>query len=148
MSITYELAQNFKKKYPKTVAWSLKSHSKIIDMHLSDNEEILYLFLGQKNQHPLDFVNTYIIAITNKRIMLATKRLVFGYFLISITPDMYNDITIKKGLIWGNIIIDTVKEKVYLSDIDPKALPEIENRITDIMRETKKVCNSQEHKCE
>ena len=148
MSITYELAQNFKKKYPKTVAWRSKSHSKIIDMHLSDNEEILYLFLGQKNQHPLDFVNTYIIAITNKRIMLATKRLVFGYFLISITPDMYNDITIKKGLIWGNIIIDTVKEKVYLSDIDPKALPEIENRITDIMRETKKVCNSQEHKCE
>jgi hypothetical protein len=148
MSITYELAQNFKKKYPKTVAWRLKSHSKIIDMHLSDNEEILYLFLGQKNQHPLDFVNTYIIAITNKRIMLATKRLVFGYFLISITPDMYNDITIKKGLIWGNIIIDTVKEKVYLSDIDPKALPEIENRITDIMRETKKVCNNQEHKCE
>ena len=148
MSITYELAKNFKKKYPKTVAWRLKSHSKIIDMHLSDNEEILYLFLGQKNQHPLDFVNTYIIAITNKRIMLATKRLVFGYFLISITPDMYNDITIKKGLIWGNIIIDTVKEKVYLSDIDPKALPEIENRITDIMRETKNVCNSQEHKCE
>ena len=148
MSITYELAQNFKKKYPKTVAWRLKSHSKIIDMHLSDNEEILYLFLGQKNQHPLDFVNTYIIAITNKRIMLATKRLVFGYFLISITPDMNNDITIKKGLIWGNIIIDTVKEKVYLSDIDPKALPEIENRITDIMRETKKVCNNQEHKCE
>lgn len=148
MSITYELAKNFKKKYPKTVAWRLKSHSKIIDMHLSDNEEILYLFLGQKNQHPLDFVNTYIIAITNKRIMLATKRLVFGYFLISITPDMYNDITIKKGLIWGNIIIDTVKEKVYLSDIDPKALPEIENRITDIMRETKKVCNNQEHKCE
>ena len=148
MSITYELAKNFKKKYPKTVAWRLKSHSKIIDMHLSDNEEILYLFLGQKNQHPLDFVNTYIIAITNKRIMLATKRLIFGYFLISITPDMYNDITIKKGLIWGNIIIDTVKEKVYLSDIDPKALPEIENRITDIMRETKKVCNNQEHKCE
>ena len=148
MSITYELAKNFKKKYPKTVAWRLKSHSKIIDMHLSDNEEILYLFLGQKNQHPLDFVNTYIIAITNKRIMLATKRLVFGYFLISITPDMYNDITIKKGLIWGNIIIDTVKEKVYLSDIVPKALPEIENKITDIMRETKKVCNNQEHKCE
>ena len=40
MSITYELARNFKKKYPKTVAWRLKSHSKIIDMHLSDNEEI------------------------------------------------------------------------------------------------------------
>lgn len=147
MSETYKLAKAFKKKYPITIAWRLKEHSKIIDMHLSENEEILYLFLGQKNLHPLDFVNTYIIAITNKRIMLATKRLMFGYFFISITPDMYNDITVKKGLFWGNVIIDTVKEKVYLSDIDPKALPEIENNITDIMRETKRVCNIDEHKC-
>ena len=147
MSETYKLAKAFKKKYPMTIAWRLKEHSKIIDMHLSENEEILYLFLGQKNLHPLDFVNTYIIAITNKRIMRATKRLMFGYFFISITPDMYNDITVKKGLFWGNVIIDTVKEKVYLSDIDPKALPEIENNITDIMRETKRVCNIDEHKC-
>ena len=147
MSETYKLAKAFKKKYPMTIAWRLKEHSKIIDMHLSENEEILYLFLGQKNLHPLDFVNTYIIAIKNKRIMLATKRLMFGYFFISITPDMYNDITVKKGLFWGNVIIDTVKEKVYLSDIDPKALPEIENNITDIMRETKRVCNIDEHKC-
>ncbi len=147
MSETYKLAKAFKKKYPMTIAWRLKEHSKIIDMHLSENEEVLYLFLGQKNLHPLDFVNTYMIAITNKRIMLATKRLMFGYFFISITPDMYNDITVKKGLFWGNVIIDTVKEKVYLSDIDPKALPEIENNITDIMRETKKVCNLDEHKC-
>ena len=147
MSETYKLAKAFKKKYPMTIAWRLKEHSKIIDMHLSENEEVLYLFLGQKNLHPLDFVNTYMIAITNKRIMLATKRLMFGYFFISITPDMYNDITVKKGLFWGNVIIDTVKEKVYLSDIDPKALPEIENNITDIMRETKRVCNIDEHKC-
>ena len=69
--------------------------------------------------------------------MIATKRLVFGYFFVSITPDLYNDITIKKGLIWGSVIIDTVKEKVFLSNIDPKALPEIENNITDIMRKTK-----------
>ena len=147
MSETYKLAKAFKKKYPMTIAWRLKEHSEIIDMHLSENEEVLYLFLGQKNLHPLDFVNTYMIAITNKRIMLATKRLMFGYFFISIIPDMYNDITVKKGLFWGNVIIDTVKEKVYLSDIDPKALPEIENNITDIMRETKKVCNLDEHKC-
>ena len=137
MSDTYKLAKSFKKKYPLTIAWRLKEHSKIIDMHLSENEEILYLFLGQKNLHPLDFVNTNIIAITNKRIMIATKRLVFGYFFVSITPDLYNDITIKKGLIWGSVIIDTVKEKVFLSNIDSKALPEIEYNITQIMRKTK-----------
>ncbi len=141
MSSTYKMAKEFKKKYPLTVAWRIKEHCKIIDMHLSKNEEILYLFLGQKNMHPFDFVNTNVVAITNKRIMVATKRLVFGYFFISITPDMYNDITIKKSLIWGSVIIDTVKENVYLSDIDPKALPEIENNVTDIMRETKKICN-------
>lgn len=137
MSTTYKLAKEFKKKYPLTVAWRLKSHSKIIDKHLGNDEEILYLFLGQKNTHPFDFLNTYIITITNKRIMFATKRLVFGYFFISITPDMYNDITIRKGLLWGNIIIDTIKEKCYFSDIDPRALPEIENNITDLMKKLK-----------
>ena len=44
--------------------------------------------------------------------MVATKRLVFGYFLRVITPDMFNDLTIKQGILWGKVIIDTIKEEV------------------------------------
>ena len=42
------------------------------------------------------------------------------------------------GLIWGDVIIDTVKEKVHLSNIDPKGLIEIETVITEFMMKEKK----------
>ena len=48
MSKTYELAKLFKRKYPLTVAWRIRSHSKVIDKHLNPGEEVLYVFMGQK----------------------------------------------------------------------------------------------------
>ena len=74
----------------------------------------------------------------NKRIILATKRVLFGYFFKSITPDMYNDLTVRRGLIWGNIIIDTIKEVITISNIDVRALDEIETNITEIVIKQKK----------
>lgn len=138
MSNCYKLVKEFKRKYPLTVAWRLKQHCKIIDKHLNSDEEILYAFVAQKNESSFDFVNTNVIALTNKRIMVATKRVLFGYFFTAITPDMFNDVDVKKGILWGRIIIDTIKEEVELSDIDPRALPEIETNITERMMSEKK----------
>ena len=139
MSKTYELAKAFKRKYPKTIAWRLKSHSKVIDRHLNKDEEVLYVFMGQKNNSSIDFVNTNLVVLTNKRVMIATKRLLFGYFFTVITPDLFNDLSISQGLIWGRVNIDTVEEEVLLSNIDPKALPEIETNVSNFMiKENKK----------
>lgn len=138
MTNSYILIKDFMKKFPMTIAWRVKQHSKIIDRHLNPNEEILYIFAGQKNDGALDMLNSYIVAFTNKRIMLATKRVVFGYFFKSITPDMYNDLTIHRGLIWGSITLDTVKEVITITNIDVKALSEIETNITEIMLKQKK----------
>ena len=52
--------------------------------------------------------------------------MLIGYFLNSITPDMYNDLEISSGLIWGKVYIDTVKETMVLSNIDKAALDHIE----------------------
>lgn len=138
MSDAYRLAKAFKKKYKKTIAWRIKSHCKIIDMHLNSDEKVKYVFLGQKNNGSFDFVNTNVIVLTNKRLMIATKRLMFGYFFTSITPDLFNDLTIKRSLIWGRVVIDTVKEEVLLSNIDPRALPEIETNIVENMMKHKR----------
>ena len=138
MRDSYTLVHEFMKKYPLTIAWRLKQHAKIIDKHLNPDEKILYIFAGQKNDHSLDLMNTNIIAFTNKRIMVATKRVFFGYFFKSITPDMYNDLTVHKGLIFGSIILDTIKEVITITNIDPKALDEIESNITEIMLQQKK----------
>ena len=141
MKSSYTLIKEFMSKYPLTVAWRVGKHSKIIDKHLNPGEEILYVFAGQKNDRAIDIFNTYMIAFTNKRIMVATKRVVFGYFFKSITPDMYNDLTVGKGLIWGRIILDTVKELITITNIDAKALDEIETNISEIMMRHKKEYN-------
>ena len=44
MSKTYKLAREFKRKYPSTIAWRIGSHCKVIDKHLNEGEEILYIF--------------------------------------------------------------------------------------------------------
>ena len=75
---------------------------------------------------------------SNKRIIVATKRVLFGYFFKSITPDMYNDLTIHRGLIWGRIILDTIKEVITITNIDVAALDEIETNITDVVLKQKK----------
>ena len=49
MSKCYEMVRRFKSKYPSTIAFRLKQHCKIIDMHLNPEEEIIYAFAAQKN---------------------------------------------------------------------------------------------------
>ena len=80
---SYVLVHKFLKRYPFTIAWRVKQHCRIIDKHLNPGEKILYAFVGQKNDNPLDIVNTNVVALTNKRIMVGTKRVVFGYFFKS-----------------------------------------------------------------
>ena len=133
----YEELKKFKKKYPMTISWRLKKHAKIIEKHLNPEEKVLYAFAAQKNDNPLDIITTYAVVITNKRILLASKRVLFGYFLISITPDLFNDLSVKMGIIWGKVIIDTVKEVVTLSNIQREALDEIETAVTEYMMEEK-----------
>ena len=138
MSSCYGKVSTFMRKYPFTVAWRIRRHCEIIDKHLNPGEQILYAFVGQKNDRSLDIFNTYVVALTNKRIMVGTKRVLFGYFFKAITPDMFNDLTIHKGLIFGRVVIDTIKEVILITNIDPKALAEIETNITEIMLKQKK----------
>ena len=138
MGKCYEMVQEFKKKYPLTISFRLKKHCEIIEKHLNPGEEIIYASPAQKNASVFEIFYTNVVVLTNKRIMVATKRVFFGYFFITITPDMFNDLTVKKGMIFGSILIDTIKEKVVLSNIDPKALSEIETVITDYMMKEKR----------
>ena len=133
----YKNAKRFKKKFPLTVAWRLKANSSIIEKHLNPDEEVKYVFVGQKNNKFYDFFTTGVIALTNKRILVGRKRVVFGYALDSVMPYMYNDLNIRAGLIWGKVIIDTVKEKIVFSNIDKSSLSEIETNISETMIELK-----------
>lgn len=138
MGIVYKKALRFKKEHPSTIGWRLKQNSSIVEKHLNPGEKVLYVFVAQKNDNPLDILGTAVIALTDKRILIGRKRVVFGYFLDSVTPDLFNDLKVKGGLIWGKVYIDTVKEFITLSNIGVEALPEIETEISSYMMEMKR----------
>ena len=137
MSVYSEVLK-FKKKYPGTLAFRLKRHSEILDKHINPDERILYVFTGQKNMSSIALPNTFVIALTNKRLLFARKRILFGYFFYAVTPDMFNDLKVSSGIIWGKIIIDTIKELAYISNVSKEALNEIETEITEYMMEEKR----------
>lgn len=138
MDSVYEQIKSFKKQYKSTVAWRIKQHSKVIEKHLNPGETVMFAFAAQGDKSSLEIFNTYAVVLTNKRILLAQKRVVFGYTFLAITPDMFNDLTVYSGLIWGKIYIDTVKETVILSNISKSALDDIETPITEYMMNEKK----------
>ena len=138
MNDVYQKAIAFKKRYPMSIGWRIKAHAKVVEEHLNPGEEVLYVFVAQKNDNPLDIITTYVVAITNKRLILGQKRLIFGYFFTSITPDLFNDLKVKMGFIWGRVYIDTMKELVKFSNIQRDALKEIETNVTEYMMEEKK----------
>ena len=138
MGAVYDHAYIFKRKYPKTVTWCLKKHCAVIEKHLNLGENVEYVFVGQINDLWYDLFSSSVIAITNKRILIGQKRVLFGYKLNSITPDLFNDMQVYQGLMWGKITIDTVKERVTITNLDKKCLDEIETEVSEKMMELKK----------
>lgn len=135
----YEKVLEFKERHPMTIGWRLQKNSSVVERHLNPDEEVLYAFIAQKNDNPFNIIGSAVVALTNKRILIGRKRVVIGYFLNSITPDMFNDLKVSSGIIWGKVYIDTVKEFVTLSNVSKDALTEIETEITQyMMREKQK----------
>lgn len=137
-SMVYKKASDFKRKYPLTIGWRLRQHCNVIEKFLNPGEEVKYAFCGQKSWSSLDFFSTYVVVMTNKRILLATKRVLWGYLYNVITPDMFNDLKVKAGMIWSKVVLDTVKEVVVLSNIQRSAGYEIQQSITQYIMEEKK----------
>lgn len=138
MGNTYNKLMEFEKKYPGGLSWRLKKHSRVIDEYINPGEELLFAFAAQKNENFYEIFNTCVFCLTNKRILIGRKRLFWGNFLYSITPDLYNDTTVYKGLVWGKLIIDTVKEKIVITNISKKGLDEIETIISEFMMSEKR----------
>lgn len=140
----YTKVKTFKKKYPLTVAWRLKQNCEVIEKHLNPGEEVKYAFAGQKSSKFYDFFSTCVVAITNKRILIGRKRVVFGYALDSVMPYMFNDLNVRTRIIWGKVTIDTVNESITVSNIDKAAMPEIETSVSKAMIELKRMFPNKE----
>lgn len=138
MNEVYEKLKSFKIKYPSTVAWRIKKHAKVVEDYLNPGEKVKYAFCGQKNEKWYDIFTTCAVVLTNKRLLIGQKRVVWGSFYTQITPDMYNDMQIYNGLLYGKITIDTIKEVLVISNLAKASLDEIETNISEFMMKEKK----------
>jgi len=145
MGKVYEKILDFNRKYSGGIVWRIKRHAKVVEEYLNPEEEVIYAFCAQKNEKFSEIFNTFAIVVTNKRILLGHKSLFWGSFLYSVTPDLYNDLQVYKGLIWGKITIDTVKEKIILTNLPKSSLDDIETIISEFMMEAKKKYNEKEN---
>lgn len=133
MSSVYELAKRFKNRYFGTIAFRLKAHASVIENHLNEGEKVLYVFCGQKGFSNKEIFSTCVVAFTNERILIATKRVLWGYFLTTVTPELFNDLKVQSGIIFGRVIIDTAKELVTVSNLGKGSLREVETAISTYM---------------
>lgn len=137
----FSLAKRFRKKYFGTIAFRLNAHSKIIEDHINPDEKLLYVFCGQKGYSNKEIFSSCVVALTDKRIIIATKRVLWGYFLTTITPDLFNDLKVQSSLLFGRVIIDTAKEVVAISNLSKKSLYEVETAISTYMIKEKERLN-------
>lgn len=144
MGRVYELAKAFDRRYPGGVSWRMKKHCDVVESYLNPGEEPLYAFCAQKNDKFYDLFSTCAFCLTNKRILIARKRMLWGSFLYSVTPDMYNDSEIYRGLMWGKLTIDTIKEVIIITNLPKSGLDEIETTISDFMIKEKQKFNNRD----
>ena len=112
MGAVYDKMLEYRKKHPGGIVWRMKRHAEVVESYINHDEEVLYAFPAQKNESFAEIFCTFSVVLTNKRILLGHKRLTWGSFYYTITPDLYNDMQIYEGLIWCKVKIDTVKELV------------------------------------
>ena len=137
MSIA-EKAWEFKKKFSGTICWRIDKHADVVESYINPDEKVLYVFCGQKNASWRDWFTSCVIVLTDKRLLIGQKRIVWGSYLTQITPDLYNDMKIYRGLFFGRVIIDTIKEELVITNLSKYSLDEIETAISSFMMEAKK----------
>ena len=129
----------FKKRYPNTIMWRIKKHCAVVQKHLNPGEKVLYAFAAQMNDTATNIFDTAVLCVTSDRLLIGQDQILYGYTLNSVTPEMYNDLQVFSGILWGKITIDTVKEVVTFSNFNKRALTEVESIISMYMKEAKKL---------
>lgn len=89
--------------------WGIK-HFKIIENALSKGETVLLPFIGLHNYvSATKHDNNFAFAVTNRRILIAQAK-IMGQTFQTISLDNVNDITLNKGMVFGILTVDTIKE--------------------------------------
>jgi hypothetical protein len=107
MGIVYEKILRFKNKYPSTFALRLKKHAEVAEKSLMKGEKVYEAYCACNENF-----RSYAIVITDKRIILAHKNLMFGYHVESISKDKIYKIDNEQGFKWSEISLNSLTETI------------------------------------
>ena len=97
----YNLVCRFKRKYPMTISFFMKRHSIVANIIIDKDEQVIYAFCGQKNDTNGMIFDTCVVVVTNRRLIIGQKRLLWGYQITTITPELFNDLKISAEIFLG-----------------------------------------------
>ncbi|KQL52679.1 hypothetical protein AN964_03500 [Heyndrickxia shackletonii] len=117
--------------------WGVK-HFSVIESKLMKDEKVLMTFIGLHNYvSTTKHDNNYAYAITNKRILFAQKTIT-GEKFKAVNFDHLNDISFKKGMVFGVLTIDTLNE-IFNVALDKYSAEAINNNIHQVLDEVRNV---------
>ena len=58
-----EKIREFEHRYPGGLCWRIRSHAKVVENYLDDDEEILIAFGAQKNESFFEIFNSFVFAL-------------------------------------------------------------------------------------
>ena len=111
--------------------WGEK-HFGVIERNLLPDEEVLMAFIGIHNyQSMTKHDGNYAYAITDKRVLMAQKKLI-GENLTIVLLENLNDVSISTGVLAGTITFDTLKETFNVM-VDKKQTNNIMTKIHEVV---------------
>ena len=120
-----------------TKSWGVK-HFQLIADNLKNEEKVLIAFIGLHNYiSATKHDNNFAYVLTNKRFMMAQKKLV-GEAFQTVSLDNINDITFESGIAFGIVTVDTIKEKFNIA-LDKYSAKNISNRLHEELDNLKRI---------
>lgn len=98
---------------------------------LLDNEQVLAFTSGLMD------ANTWLITLTDKRIIFLDKGMIFGLKQTTIDLDKVNSISGQTGILFGKIIIEDGSSKKTIDNVWKKTVVPFTNRVRDAIEARK-----------
>ena len=120
-----------------TSADKMLRHFEIVERNLATDEEVLLAFISngvkdRRNQYVLG--GAMAVALTSQKLIYAQRRPAMGDFVKTVSYDNINDISSKIGWIFGEIVIDSLKECMKFS-VDRTGVDGIRNKALELIEQ-------------
>ena len=101
----YKEVDGYLRRYPTTLAWRIRQHSKVIAKHLNNDEEVYYVFPAQRNPDSYNIFTTCLVSMIDikKNTITVCNAGHYSPIIIKSDGNIKTDLNCKKGIPIGVI---------------------------------------------